>query len=126
MLYTYSYFMHACMQVYGRQAKLPVEFTVKPLQVARDDDDDEDENDFELSINEHTSKMVAIRKTALENIEAAQERQKKQYNAKHSQDKHKYKVGALILLKNSRKLNIKRLKNGSKLDRTIQDPRGSE
>lgn len=56
--------------------------------------------------------MIAIRKRALGNIQNAQGRQKKYYDAKHCKDKEMYKVGTLVLLKNSKKLSRK----GSKLE----------
>ena len=37
-----------------------------------------------------------IRKKGLENIEVAQERQKRQYDAKHCQDNEMYKIGTVI------------------------------
>ena len=55
----------------------------------------------ESCLEVHIKRMVGIRRKALENIKVAQERQKTQYDAKHSQDKAKYKVGALVLVKNS-------------------------
>ncbi len=65
-----------------------------------------------LDIEKNTKMLVEFRKQALQNIENAQERQKKQYDAKHCKDKQKYKIGALVLLKNSKKLSRK----GSKLE----------
>ena len=63
-------------------------------------------------LEDRIKKMVTIRKKALENIKVAQERQKRQYDAEHSRDKAKYKIGTLILVKNSLKLSRK----GSKLE----------
>ena len=51
--------------------------------------------------------MVDVRRKALENIQSAQERQKKYYDAKHCKDKEQYKVGAAVLLLNSKKLSRK-------------------
>ena len=65
----------------------------------------------DTGLEEHIKKMVTIRRKALENIQVAQKRQKTQYDAKHSQDKAMYKVGTLVLVKNSRKLSRK----GSKM-----------
>ncbi len=59
----------------------------------------------EIVFEKHISKMIDIRRKALENIKVAQERQNLQYDAKHSQDKANYKVGTLVLVKNSRKLS---------------------
>ncbi len=56
--------------------------------------------------------MINIRRKAPENMKVAEERQKAQYEAKHNQDKAKYKVGRLVLVKNSRKLSRK----GAKMD----------
>ena len=41
--------------------------------------------------------MIEVRKKALENIQSAQERQKKYYDAKHCKDKEQYEVGAPVL-----------------------------
>ena len=94
--------------VYGRQARLPLETAVHP----GNQEPDEGVKTEEVNLDEHVAKMVAVRRKALENICNAQERQKQQYNAKHSRDKGKYKVGALVLLKNSKKLSRK----GSKME----------
>ena len=69
-------------------------------------------NNHDESLQEHIRKLAKIRKTALDNIKVAQECQKRQYDAKHCKDKAKYKVGTLMLVKNSRKLAHK----GSKMD----------
>ena len=75
-------------------------------------------NDTYTSMNEdseleaHTQAMVFVRKKALSHIKTAQEKQKKYYDAKHNQDKTKYKVGAHVLVKNCKKLSRK----GSKLE----------
>jgi transposase InsO family protein len=90
--------------MYGRKARLPVEFDLGTEEV--------DEVPEDLDLDSHIQKMIEIRKRALLNIEVAQERQKKYYNSKHSKDQPKFKVGALVLLKNSRKLSRK----GSKLE----------
>ena len=58
-------------------------------------------NNHDEGLQEHIRKLVKIRKTALDNIKVAQERQKRQYDAKHCKDKAKYKVGTLVLVKNS-------------------------
>ena len=50
----------------------------------------EEQNDWDLYI----SHMITIRRRALENIQAVQERQKGYYDAKHGKDKSKYQVGA--------------------------------
>ena len=100
--------------VYGRQARLPVEFNTKPNNEDQDECDDEiEKNDAEVkSMEENMAKMVDIRKKALANIGIAQQQQKIYYDAKHCKDKEKYDVGALVLLKNSRKLSCK----GSKME----------
>ena len=54
--------------------------------------------------------MLMIQKKALENIRIAQ--QNRQYDAKHCKDKAQYKIGALVLMKNSRKLSCR----GSKME----------
>ena len=58
---------------------------------------------------EHIARMINVCKKALVNIGIAQERQKKYYNTKY---KTNYKIGTLVLLKNSKKLTRK----GSKLE----------
>ena len=102
--------------MYGRKAQLPVEFNLGTSEV------DEDEHEFEipedLDLDSHLQKMIEIHKRALLNIEVAQKRQKKYYNAKHSKDKQKVKVGAFVLVKNSRKLSRK----GSKLEQNWMGP----
>ena len=62
--------------------------------------------------------MIEVRRKALQNIQCAQERQKKYYDAKHCKDKEQYKVGAEVLLLNSKKLSRK----GSKLEPTWIGP----
>ena len=69
-------------------------------------------NNQDEGLQEHIRKLVKIRKTALNNIKVAQEHQQRQYDAKHCKDKAKYKVGTLVLVKNSWKLTCK----GSKMD----------
>lgn len=61
---------------------------------------------FETSLE----KMVNLRRKALKNIKAAQDRQKKYYDAKHCKDIIRYKVGSLVLLQNSKKLSKKGMK----------------
>ena len=56
--------------------------------------------------------MVDVRKKALENIMKAQGRQKVYYDQVHCKDRENYKVGTLVLLKNSKKLS----KKGSKME----------
>eukprot|EP00731_Ephydatia_muelleri_P027168 Em0019g41a len=60
----------------------------------------------------NTKTMVDVRKKALENIMKAQGRQKVYYNQVHCKDREKYKVGTLVLIKNSKKLS----KKGSKME----------
>lgn len=102
--------------VYGRQARLPIEFDLGPQEemeggenegaTAMDTEDNEENLTFEASV----SHMIEIRRKSLENIQVAQERQKKYFHAKHCKDKSKYSVGSLVLLLNSRKLSKKGLK----------------
>ena len=109
------------MQMYGgRQAKLPIEMAMNPHN--RDDDDEREsnteteENELEInddddirdvSFDDRTSQIIQMRRETLKNIEIAQQRQKKHYDAKHSLDKPKYKVEASVWLKNSKKLTRK-------------------
>ena len=53
----------------------------------------------------------------MKNIGIAHQRQKFYYDAKHSNDKEKYKVGTLVLLQNSKKLS----KKGSKMEPNLTD-----
>ena len=60
-----------------------------------------------ITAEDHIMKMIEIRKKALGNIKIAQKKQKMHCDPKHCKDKCKYKVGALVLLKNSKKLSRK-------------------
>lgn len=71
-----------------------------------------------LDFEEQMKNMIVIRKRALENIKIAQGRQKKNYDAKHSNDREKYRVGALVLVRNSKKLSRK----GSKMEQNWSGP----
>ena len=80
--------------VYGRNATLPVD--------SKDDSHDSDETSIadsdgssveSVSFEKHLETMIGICKSALLNIERAQEWQKKYYDAKHCKDKVKYQVG---------------------------------
>ena len=108
--------------VYGRNATLPVD-----LNQSKDDSHDSDETSIadsdgssveSVSFEKHLETMIGIRKSALLNIERAQERHKKYYDAKHYKDKVKYQVGRLVLLKNCKKLSRK----GSKLEQNWTGP----
>ena len=101
----YQVYTSPFYRVYGRQAKLPIELSIKPK---------EGETAAEPSI----SHMIKIRRRALENIQAAQEQQKEYYDAKHRKDKSKYQVGELVLVKNSKKLSRK----GSKMEPNWHGP----
>ena len=95
--------------VYGRQARLPIELNIKPEE---GEPAAEPSTSSDLKFDEYISDMMKIRRRALENIQAAQERQKGYYDAKHGKDKSKYQVGELVLVKNSKKLSRK----GSKME----------
>ena len=95
--------------VYGRQARLPIELNIKPEE---GEPAAEPSTSSDLKFDEYISDMIKIRRRALENIQAAQERQKGYYDAKHGKDKSKYQVGELVLVKNSKKLSRK----GSKME----------
>ena len=56
--------------------------------------------------------MINVRQQAPQNIQKAQCRQKVYYDAAHNIDKGQYKVGAVVLLRNSKKLT----KKGSKME----------
>ena len=103
-------------------ATLPVD-----LNQSKDDSHDSDETSIadsdgssveSVSFEKHLETMIGICKSALLNIERAQERQKKYYDAKHCKDKVKYQVGRLVLLKNCKKLSRK----GSKLEQNWTGP----
>lgn len=103
--------------VYGRQARLPVQFNMQRENVHGKDSESDvdgmletDECNLDLSIC--TQRMISIQKKALQNIKVAQGRQKKYYDLKHCKERGNYKVGVLVLLKNSKKLSRK----GSKLE----------
>lgn len=89
-----------------RQARLPVQFNLSDEAVEQSEDNDSD-NAMEVDFVAHTRAMIELRRKALQNIKLAQGRQKKYYDSKHCKDKEKYQVGALVLLKNSRKLSRK-------------------
>ena len=65
------------------------------------------EEGMEDSLYVRMQAMIDVRKKALENIDKAQTRQKIYYDAKHSKDKSRCKVGALVLIKNARMLTCK-------------------
>ena len=126
--------------VYGRQARLPVEFNINDVggedsedsdvedgaQDVEDEDSDGEDggkdaegnssekkgSGSELSFEEHMKKMITVRKKALDNIGTAQHRQKTYYDAKHCKDKEMYTVGAAVPVRNYKKLSRK----GSKLE----------
>ena len=56
--------------------------------------------------------MINVSQQAVQNIQKAQCRQKVYYDAAHNIDKGQYKVGAVVLLRNSKKLT----KKGSKME----------
>ena len=101
--------------VYGRQARLPIELNIKPEE---GEPAAEPSTSSDLKFDEYISDMIKIRRRALENIQAAQERQKGYYDAKHGKDKSKYQVGELVLVKNSKKLSRK----GSKMEPNWHGP----
>ena len=56
--------------------------------------------------------MINVRQQALQNIQKAQCRQKIYYDVAHNIDKGLHKAGAVVLLRNSKKLT----KKGSKME----------
>eukprot|EP00731_Ephydatia_muelleri_P022827 Em0015g410a len=97
--------------VYDRQPRLPIEFTMKCPGASERCDKPED--GLQQTIIECNIKtMVDVRKKALEKIMKAQGRQKVYYDQVHCKDREKYKVGTLVLLKNSKKHS----KKGSKME----------
>lgn len=95
--------------VYGRQARLPIEFNLN--QCTGEDQDiigdcsaldltnESKEQVQDLKLDDCIDAMITLRKKALENICVAQKKQKTYYDAKHSKDSDKYKVGTLVLKK---------------------------
>lgn len=63
--------------VYGRQARLPIELNIKPEE---GEPAAEPSTSSDLKFDEYISDMIKIRRRALENIQAAQERQKGYYD----------------------------------------------
>eukprot|EP00731_Ephydatia_muelleri_P003894 Em0002g70a len=109
---------HGCCKVkisdqgreFVNQPRLPIEFTMKCPGASERCDKPED--GLQQTIIECNIKtMVDVRKKALENMKA-QGRQKVYYDQVHCKDREKYKVGTLVLLKNSKKLS----KKGSKME----------
>lgn len=84
--------------VYGRHARLPVQLNLKATS---DSEDDSPLEKTDVDLEKQTKIMIDVRKMALMNIQIAQGRQKKYYDAKHCKGIEKYKVGALVLLKSS-------------------------
>ncbi len=101
--------------VYGRQAKLPIEFNLKN---DKDEVVEEPNTSHDIKFEEHVSNMIKFRKRALENIQVAQKRQKGYYDAKHGKDKQLYRVGKLVLVRNCKKLSRK----GSKMEPNWSGP----
>ena len=62
--------------------------------------------------------MLRIRRQALHNLHKAQKRQKTYYDKLHSADKLSYKVGTLVLVKNSKKVT----KKGSRMEQNWSGP----
>ncbi len=75
-------------------------------------DDICDKQQQDLNFEECAAKMIIVRKKALENIKVAQKKQKQYYDAKHCSGNKEFKVGSLVLVRNSKKLSRK----GSKLE----------
>ena len=62
--------------------------------------------------------MIRIRRQALHNLHKVQKRQKTYYDKLHSADKLSYKVGTLVLVKNSKKDT----KKGSRMEQNWSGP----
>ena len=105
--------------VYGRQACLPVQLNMTPLEEETSDGDDGTNAIQHFDFEVQTEEMITLHKKALDNIRIAQERQKGYYNAKHCKDKNKYTVGVLVLLNNFIKLSQKGSKLEPKLDWSV-------
>ena len=96
--------------VYGRQARLPVDLQVKSIK-----NDFENKPTIDDSLKDRESlleNVIEMRKNALQNIQKAQECQKKAYDVKHCSENQLFKVGIQVLIRNSKKLSRK----GSKME----------
>ena len=76
--------------MHGRKAHLPIQLTQTTSEL--------DEDDFEAKVKRMAELRVKVLSNALANIEKAQERQKKHYDAKHNTNT-KLKVGDKVLVK---------------------------
>ena len=76
--------------MYGREARLPIQLTQATSEL--------DEDDFEAKVKSMAELRAKVHSNALANIEKAQERQKKHYDAKHNTNT-KLKVGDKVLVK---------------------------
>ena len=76
--------------MYGREARLPIELTRVTSEL--------EEDDFETKVKRMAELRAKVHSNALANIEKAQERQKKHYDAKHNTNT-KLKVGDMVLVK---------------------------
>ena len=74
----------------GREARLPIQLTQTTSEL--------DEDDFEAKVKRMAELRAKVHSNALANIEKAQERQKKHYDAKHNTNT-KLKVGDKVLVK---------------------------
>lgn len=73
--------------VYGQEASLPIVLNMNPEE---GEPAPEPSTSSDLTFDEYISHMIAIRRRALEIIQAAQERQKGYYEAKNGKGKSKH------------------------------------
>ena len=78
--------------MYGREARLPIDLTRVDVKVP-------EETDFDTQVQKILDFQKEVHDEARSNIEKAQERQKRQYDAKHNSKTH-VKVGDKVLVKN--------------------------
>ena len=76
--------------------------------IDKDNGSDDDSKSIvkQIDFEQYVSKMVSIRKTALENTGITQQQVMAYYDSKHCKDKN-HEAGALVLLENSKKFSRK-------------------
>ena len=89
--------------MYGRQATLPIDIvTSDPEKTGSASVKMTDEE-----IEEKSTRLIELRKKALENVNQSKEKMKKRADARHNPFTSDFKVGSLVLVLNSKKLSRK-------------------
>ena len=88
--------------MYGRQATLPIDIKMDPEKAGSTEVNMTDEE-----IQEKATQMIELRKRALQNVNKAKEKMKKQADARHNTFTSDFTVGSLVLVLNSKKLSRK-------------------